>query len=433
MMKKGIAALMACTLAATVLFSGCGTEEAVSQEVIGEDTGEEEDEVITADEMLKSTDYDVTEMVTLPADYMDMQIELSSDYEVTDEEIQEYIESYILAYYPSYVETDKTIVEDGDMVDIDFVGTIDGEEFDGGSAENYELTIGSGTFIDGFEDGLIDQEVGTTVDLDLTFPEDYSSEELAGQDVVFTVTINGIVEATTITYDEITDEYVESNFGLYGMTTVDDLMADVEETLESYNESSEQTEIQNAVLEKLADEITVDYPEEMLDERYDSYIEQVKEAGESYGMEYEEYVLAYSGYEDLETFEEEARLALEEYLLEELALEAIVADQQISITRSEFDAFVDMYVAYYGFTDAEEFYDYYGGEDYVMLSYAENRALNEVVDAATIILPDGEIETGAEQVEETEEAEEVLEETETEEIEDAEEALEGEPLADDEE
>jgi len=420
-MKKKIAALMVGTMAATTIFAGCASED-VAEEVSV--SAESEDEVITAEEMLSSTDYDVTEYVTLPEDYMNLTVELTSDYEVTQEEIEDYVNDYIVSYYPLYVETDKTTVEDGDIVDIDYVGTLDGEEFDGGSAEDYKLTIGSGTFIDGFEDGLIGQEVGTTVDLDLTFPEDYSSEELAGQDVVFTVTINGIMDETMIDYDDLTDEYVEENFGTYGMTTVDDLIADVKDTLESSNESEEQTEIQENVLDQLMAGSTITYPENLQEERQqsvDEYLDEIKDAAEGYDMTYEEYVIAYSGYPDVESFEEYIQTNSEESLDEEMILEAIVADQDISITRSEFESFVVTFVAYYGFEDAEEFYDYYGGELYTMLSYAENRALTEVIDAATIVMPEGTTESGEEAEAEAEEAEEKEAEDIESEVEDAEE------------
>ncbi len=405
-MKKKIAALMVVTMVATTILAGCASED-VAEEVSV--SAESEDEVITAEEMLSSTDYDVTEYVTLPEDYMNLTVELTSDYEMTQEEIEDYVNNYIVSYYPLYVETDKTTVEDGDIVDIDYAGTLDGEEFDGGSGEDYKLTIGSGTFIDGFEDGLIGQEVGTTVDLDLTFPEDYGSEDLAGQDVVFTVTINGIMDETMIDYDDLTDEYVEENFGTYGMTTVDDLIADVKDTLESSNESEEQTEIQTNVLDQLMAGSTITYPENLQEERQqsvDEYLDEIKDAAEGYDMTYEEYVIAYSGYPDVESFEEYIQTNSEESLDEEMILEAIVADQDISITRSEFESFVDTFVAYYGFEDVEEFYDYYGGELYTMLSYAENRALTDVIDAATIVMPEGTTESGEEAEEEVEEAEE---------------------------
>lgn len=97
-------------------------------------------------------------------------------------------------------------VQNGDVVTINYVGTKDGVAFDGGTANNYELTIGSGTFIDGFEDGIIGMKKGETKDLDLTFPEEYSSEELAGQEVVFKVTLQSFKRAP-----ELTDTWVAKN------------------------------------------------------------------------------------------------------------------------------------------------------------------------------------------------------------------------------
>ncbi len=422
-MKKRIAILLVCALAGTTVLAGCNNKEESNEEE--DETVEEEDsedEMIPAEDMLAYTEYDVTEYVILPDDYMDLTVELDSDYEVTDEDIQEYVETYILAYYPIYVDTDKTVVEDGDTVNIDFVGVVDGEALDDATAEDYILVIGSDSFIEGFEDGLIGQDVGSTVVLDLTFPDDYASEDVAGKDVEFTVTINAIVEEETLDYDDLTDEYVEDNFAAYGLTTVDDLLADARTSLESEYESDEANEIQEKVLDQLVEKSTIEYPQELLDERYDEYIEQLEEAAEDYGMEYEDYILTYSEYDDVETFEKDVYKQLEEYLDQELVLEAIVADQDLDVSQSEFDAFVDTYVAYYGFTDADEFYEYYGDEDYVKLGFAENRALNEVMEAATIVFPDGTEKSGAEVLGELEEEEEETAEAEEEEAETAEEA-----------
>lgn len=146
---------------------------------------------IPAKELLKATDYKVEKYVKLN-DYMNMTVELSKDYTVSDADIQSYIE-YLMSMYPSYEVSDKKTVESGDVVNIDYVGKIDGEEFSGGSATGQHLEIGSGSFIDGFEDGLIGKNVGETVELNLTFPEDYTNNtDLAGKAVVFTVTINSI-------------------------------------------------------------------------------------------------------------------------------------------------------------------------------------------------------------------------------------------------
>ena len=95
----------------------------------------------------------------------------------------------------------STGIKEGDTVNIDYVGKKDGKKFDGGSAEGYDLEIGSGSFIDGFEDGLIGKKIGDKVKLELTFPEDYGEASLAGQDVVFNVTINSATRMTVPEYD----------------------------------------------------------------------------------------------------------------------------------------------------------------------------------------------------------------------------------------
>ena len=104
--------------------------------------------------------------------------------------------------------TDRTTAQSGDVANIDYVGKKDGVEFDGGSAQGYDLELGSGVFIPGFEDGVVGMEVGSTKDIPLTFPDNYGNADLAGADVVFTVTLNALKEATT---PELTDEYVASD------------------------------------------------------------------------------------------------------------------------------------------------------------------------------------------------------------------------------
>ncbi len=387
-MKRKIAALLICAMGIMMVLGGCGqdeTEDSVSSDSGSVSAEAETDETVTADRLLQATDYDVTEYVTLMDGYMNLSVELSSGYEVTDEAVQDYIETYMLPYYPMTVETDKTTVEDGDVVNIDYVGTLDGEEFDGGSDTGYDLTIGSDTFIDGFEDGLIGAEVGATVDLNLTFPEDYSSEDLAGQDVVFTVTVNSIVEEQILTYDEMTDDYVTSVLGDY-YASLDEMLEDVTAYLESSYESEKESAIQSDVLEQLLAGSTVTLPDGLLEENVQSVIAQIQAEAEEAGVEYEEYIATYySSYattaDELEAYVTET---LTESMQQELLLEAIVADQQISISVSDFESFVASYVSYYGYESNDAFYEAYGGEDYVMLSYAENRALSTVVDSVTV-------------------------------------------------
>lgn len=395
-MKKRIVMIFACTLAAMTILSGCGK---MGSDHTGDGSlsasEETADVEISNKTLLAATDYDVKDYVKLMKNYMGMDVTLTSDYTVTDDAVKEYIENYIISYYPQHTETDKTTVESGDTVNIDFVGKLDGEAFDGGTAQGYLLEIGSGSFIDGFEDGLIGKNVGETCDLNLTFPENYSAENLAGQDVVFTVTINSIVEEKTITYDELSDEYVAENFASYGMNTVDDLNANVRSQLESNYESDRQYDIQTEVVNRLKEESEVTLPDGLLEERIQKTIDSIKEQAEEAGMEYEEYVTTYYG-QSVEELERDIQETLESQLIQKLILEAIVADQKMSVTQGAVDTFVSNYLSGYGYEDADAFYADNGGKEYFQLIFAEGQALNTVKNAANVI----EAEDSAENSEE---------------------------------
>ena len=193
--------------------------------------------------------YDPSEYVTL-GEYKGLTIEVDL-VEVTDEDVMSQIA----------LETKQTVsegtVEEGDIVNIDYVGKIDGEEFEGGSAEGYDLEIGSSTFIDGFEEGIIGMQTGETKDLELTFPEDYHSEELDGLDVIFTVTVNSISRAPELT-DEVAGSIVE------GMTA-EAYQESVRQDLEEQAKENQKSDAQQKLLQAVYDNATISgYPEENL-------------------------------------------------------------------------------------------------------------------------------------------------------------------------
>ena len=188
-----------------------------------EDTSE--DSPTTAELM---ADIDVEKCVTL-GDYKGITVEKTIQ-SVTDEDVQNEIDD-ALASYP--VEVDRTAKE-GDTVNIDYVGKIDGTEFDGGSDQGADLKLGSGKFIDGFEDGLIGAKKGETRTLDLTFPEDYT-QDLAGKAVEFTVTVNAVKEPLT----EPTDQWVADN--IEGYDNVADYKAGIRSDQEENNEQTAET------------------------------------------------------------------------------------------------------------------------------------------------------------------------------------------------
>ncbi|MBR3575288.1 MAG: FKBP-type peptidyl-prolyl cis-trans isomerase [Lachnospiraceae bacterium] len=144
-------------------------------------------------------DYDMTQYVKV-GDYRNLDV-VYSETEITDDIVDyaylNFLSDYAEAVDPSYYETERE-VRDGDIISLDFCGKKDGVAFEGGTATGYILEIGSGTFIPGFEEGLIGVMPGEEVDLDLTFPESYQSAELAGQAVVFTCTVQGIVTIDSI-------------------------------------------------------------------------------------------------------------------------------------------------------------------------------------------------------------------------------------------
>ena len=175
--------------------------------------------------------------------------------------------------YGLYVVKKSGKVKNGDNTNIDYVGKKDGVAFEGGTAQGYDLTIGSGQFIPGFEEGLIGKEIGSTVDLDLTFPEEYHSADLAGAKVVFTVTINYV----TTSEAEKPEEYHKS----LGFASVEDYYDNVEQRAIAET-------LQQAVLK---DTKVKDYPQTDVDFLYDKYYEDFKNVlTNNYGVTIEDYL-----------------------------------------------------------------------------------------------------------------------------------------------
>lgn len=162
----------------------------------------------------------------------------------TEKDIDDYIKTLVV---PVPVEDESSAVAEGDTANIDYVGKIDGVEFDGGSAEGYDLGIGSGTFIPGFEDGVIGMKKGEVKDIDVTFPENYGNPDYAGKAAVFTVTLNEIKRTP-----ELTDDWVKENSGTESQTVEEFkayLMDYFEKNLRRSATSSMQLELWNQVME----------------------------------------------------------------------------------------------------------------------------------------------------------------------------------------
>lgn len=208
-------------------------------------------------------------------------IELDMYPDVTDEDIENEINTLLLSMGETVEVTDRA-AEEGDTLDIDFVGTVDGEEFEGGSYSGYSLTLGSGTFIDGFEEGLIGAETGQTVTLNLQFPDPYrNNPDLAGKDVVFTVTVNSITETI---YPEFNDAFVAENTDY---STVEEYREGTSRALEEQYHEDMVTYKSSYAYYNVYDNstFTETYPEGLIEKFYNQYIDYYTQTAEDYDLE----------------------------------------------------------------------------------------------------------------------------------------------------
>ena len=280
--------------------------------------------------------------------------------EVTDEYVESYID-YILENSKETKDVTERAVMTGDVVNIDYVGTKDGIAFEGGTAQGYDLEIGSGSFIDGFEDGLIGCNIGDTVDLNLTFPEQYHSEELAGQDVVFTVTINSISE---LVKPELTDEYVQS-IGMEECQTVEQFYDVVRTSLEEDATFTYENELQVQIAEKVMEncEFSEEVPESLLNYYKEQISANIENSASSIGLELSDFLIQYYGM-TLEQFEEEVETQAADSARLAMAYALIAKKENIEVTDDELNKNIEENYANFGYESVEAFMQQDDPEDY---------------------------------------------------------------------
>lgn len=363
MKKKAAAVVLASVMAASIVLGGCGNKVSETGNTSGSVSASAEPTEYTAKEMLESTDYDVNDYVKL-GKWKKIKVEVDKSYEMTGENIKE-AGNNIISSTTYYEEVDDAAAEK-DKVNIDFEGKMNGETFDNGSSSNYDLVLGSGSFIDGFESGLVGHKAGETVTLDLTFPSDYEKTDLAGQPVTFTVKINKVSRPAEMTWDKLTDDYVADNFSSkYGLTTVKDFKDRVNDSMQSQLDVA----VQKAYLEKLVEESEVTLPDGLLDKRIEKTMNSYETTCQQYGMTVDDYIQNYYG-KTVDEYKESLKEDLTTSLKEELVLEALVGKLKVKVTADEFNSFVSYYAKYYGMTE-DAFIEECGGKDYLVLNYAE--------------------------------------------------------------
>ena len=248
---------------------------------------------------------------------------------VTDEEVEKRLED-MREHHANMVDAaEGDAIQNGDFITLNFEGTVDGEKFDGGSAEDYPLTIGSHSFIDNFEDQLIGAKVGEEREVKVTFPENYHVKELAEKPAVFKCKINKIQHKELPALD---DEFAKkaSKF-----ETLAELKEDVRKNLEIGADRQAQRKQQEKVIEKAVENMTVDVPPVMIENQITALINQFTAQLEMQGMKIEQY-LSMSG-TDMDKLREDYRENAKKSLLESILLEEVARAEKLEATEDEWN------------------------------------------------------------------------------------------------
>ena len=339
-------------------------EAEVEQDTEADDAQEEEP---TTSELM--AEIDVEKCVTL-GEYKGITVEKTIE-PVTDEDVEQEIQS-ALESYP--VEVTNRSVQEGDTVNIDYVGRIDGEEFEGGSDEGALLKIGSGQFIEGFEDGLIGASKGETRVLDLTFPQNYT-EDLAGKAVEFTVTVNTINEPL----EEPNDEWVAAN--IEGYYTVEEYKAGIRSEQEENNKQTAEEQMRYTAWTKVVDGCTInEYPETLVEMGKKLYTRQAETYAQYAGMELKEFIES-SGITQ-EEFDANAEEYGKDVAAQALVNQAICNVEGYTIGDEAYQEAMTNMLAEYGCTEEELISAY--GQDNVEQSIMMNRVIQLILDTAVV-------------------------------------------------
>ena len=220
-------------------------------------------------------------------------------------------------------------VQDGDEVILDFEGFVDGEAFEGGKGENYPLTIGSGSFIQGFEEQLVGAEAEKEVEVKVTFPEEYHAEELKGKDAVFKCTIHEIKEKQI---PEIDDEFAAE---VSEFDTLDEYKADVKAKIKEQKENEGKQKKEDQAVEKAVANATMEIPEAMIDEQVRQMVNEFAQNMQYQGISFEQYCQI-TGM-TLEKIQEETRPQAVKRIETRLVLEAIAKAENIEVTEERLD------------------------------------------------------------------------------------------------
>ena len=311
--------------------------------------------------------------VTLPDDYAD--ITISADLgQVSDDDINDYIDSNVLSNFATTNEVKDRAAADGDTVNIDYVGRIDGVAFDGGDTKGSgaDLTLGSGTYIDNFEDQIVGHTPGETFDVTVTFPEDYGNADLNGKEAVFETTLNYIKESVT---PELTDDWVKENLGeSMSLNSVDELKAFVKSTMLYDNQASD---VYTALHDKAsyADEL----PQTALDYYRDVLLYRIYTNAQKYGTDMNTLLssgMMGSSYDSVDAYLADVNDSIKSITQQALLMQAVAEKTGFKCDTATMNA---DFGRYYGTTDPSQYVSAYG-ENYIKMNVLQSDVMQNLID-----------------------------------------------------
>lgn len=243
------------------------------------------------------------------------------------------------------INIDDRPAKEGDKVNIDFAGKVDGEAFDGGTADDQELELGSGSFIPGFEEAIVGHNIGDTFDINVTFPEDYFTEELKGKEAVFTITLNSISQEEL---PELDDEFIKD---ISEFDTIEEYKEDLRKKKSEEIENNAKNIRTSRVLDKVVEGMEVDLPPVMVDNAIEEQIRNMDYNMRSQGIALDQYLQMLG--QSLDEFKETMRPDAEQEVRRSLALDAVVEAEDFEVTDEEMEVEAKEAAAKY-FGDDEE-------------------------------------------------------------------------------
>ncbi len=391
MRKKWMTAVLAGVVAATV-FAGCGNKtegDVTPTPTAAVQATEAPKETLTPTVAPTETTAPTAEPTEAPAvtdDISETKVTLGQYkgltlYEVDSEEVAKELIA-VLEQYTEWVAVDRAAVE-GDTVNINFVGKKDGVPFDGGTDDSEagtDLLLGSGQFIDGFEEGLIGAVAGEVRDLNLTFPEEYHSEELAGQSVVFTVTVNAVREKSV---PKASDAFAQENLGYNTWSEYVIALYSAMNKNSFYEQITEYIMASCTVENYPAGELATE-KQRLYDYNY-SYAEYM---GSYYGIDAETVLKLFFGFESLAAFDEWAEASAYDVVKNNLILVEIATIEQLAISEEDYQNTLTQLAESYGYGDDVEYFVEVIGEEEVKKSILLDYVMNYIVSQSVIIEAD---------------------------------------------